>query len=131
MRLRSRCADDFLDPDPSSDQRVSDQRAMAAPRHGLGTHHRETLPLRSFDENLDGCAESGRLHVVCVTPKRRVPPAGVCRMRIRAAKPAQGSNVFVIDLGFLQRLRQVLAIELRIASRARHGTYVDDQLDVV
>ena len=77
MLLRSRCADDFLDPDPSGDQCVSDQRAMAAPRHSLGTHHRETLPLRSFDESLDGCAECGRLHVVGVTPERSVPPAGV------------------------------------------------------
>lgn len=77
MRLRSSRADDFLDPDPSGDQCVRDQRAMAAPRQRLGTHHRDTLPLRSFGEPLDGCGERGRLHVVRVTPERSVPPAGI------------------------------------------------------
>lgn len=131
MRLRSSRADDFLDRDPPADQCVSYQGAMAAPRHRLGTHHRETLPLRSFGKTLDGRAERGCLHVVRVTPERSIPPAGVWRMRTWVAKPAQGSNVFVADVRCLQRLRQCLAIELRIAPRARHGAHVDDELDVV
>src|SRR5678815_5615808 len=104
---------------------------MTAPWHSFGTHHREALPVRSFGETLDGCAKRGRLHVVRVTPKRSIPPTGVWRVRTWSAKAAQGSNVLVADVCCLQRLRQGLAVELRITSRARHSAYVDDQLYVV
>src|SRR5450759_5116283 len=48
--LKARCVDDFLGADAVDHKRVGDQRTMAAPRHRLGAHQRDSLALCLLDE---------------------------------------------------------------------------------
>jgi hypothetical protein len=45
-------------------QRVGDQRAVAAPRHGFCAHHRRCFPPGDGDELFQSVVESVRLHVI-------------------------------------------------------------------
>ncbi len=44
-------------------------------------------------------------------------------------QPAEGADVPIADAGRGERLRQRIRIELRVGTRARHRTHIDQQID--
>src|SRR5690242_14250465 len=61
-------------------ERVGDQRAMAPPRHCLGTHDRRGRLRRTCDQTLEPFREFAAFHVVCVSTEAGVAPGGVARL---------------------------------------------------
>ena len=55
-------AGDFAHRDPSDDQGVCDERAMAAPRNGLGAHQRDMRVVREIDTPIQISSERRGLH---------------------------------------------------------------------
>src|SRR5687767_15792129 len=70
-------AGDLLDVESVNDQRISDQRAMAAPRHRFGAHHGDAFALGRFHEHYQLLHECRRLHIVGVSTEGSVPPTRI------------------------------------------------------
>jgi len=98
---------------------------MAAPRHGLGAHQYDALPLYPIDKVRQTCREFRGLHVVGKTAKRLVSPTPIRRIRARAPEAAQTYSVRIADAGGLKRHTKRVAVKLRIVARARYGTHVN------
>ena len=97
MGPRGRRADDLEDLDTTEKQRVGDQRAVAAPGHGLGAHDGHRVAGGQLQQDLDPGAEGIARHVVGVATEAQVPPAGVDRIRPRLAESTQLGKVRVLD----------------------------------
>src|SRR5947208_14681366 len=76
---------------------------MAFPRHRLGAHDGGTPLSREPNEAVQSDAEFRRRHVVCVSSKPRISPAGVAAVDHRFAKAAEVLEVFVINAPISKR----------------------------
>lgn len=73
----------------ANEQRIGNERAVASPRHRLGTHQDQSLAFfRLRNQSIDRLLEFFRLHVIRVTAERPVPPTFVGRLLRRPAKPS-------------------------------------------
>jgi hypothetical protein len=80
--------------DTAHEERVGDERAVAAPGHGFGAHQGDALLLGQLDDFLDCLCESRRLHVIGVAAKGGVrQPAFGESGRARRRPPSAGSCV--------------------------------------
>src|SRR5205809_6746803 len=70
---------------------------MAFPRHRLDAHDGGTPLSREANEAVQSHTEFRRRHVVCVSSKPRISPAGVAAVDHRFAKAAEVLEVFVIN----------------------------------
>ena len=118
MRLASSRAHNVLDCNATHLQSVAYKRTVTAPRHCLGAHDGDLFLVRGIDERRESRFELGRLHVIGVAPKRCIAPSRVRRVLSGVTQSAQLRYVCIPDAGLSQRLRQSLAIELRIRPRA-------------
>ena len=131
MRLTPLRIGQLFDLHAVHQQRISDERAVAAPGYGLRAHERQLLVRRGSHDLLEAGGESGALHVVGVAAKREIAPAGVRGIRSRFTQPAERRHVRIADTRRLQRVGQRVAVELRVVTRARHGAHVDQPLHAV
>src|SRR5216117_900511 len=76
---------------------------MAFPRYRLGAHDGGLGLICEPHEAVHSCAEFRRRHVVCVSAKPCVPPAGVAAAGHRFAKAAEVLEVFVINAAISKR----------------------------
>jgi len=77
MRRRPRGAGDFERLDAAHDQRVGNERTVAAPRNRLGAHDRRGRRSGEGDQLIDSICECFRLHVVRISTKRFVAPSEI------------------------------------------------------
>jgi hypothetical protein len=112
-------------------QRVGDQRAVASPRHRLGTHDGRGAPGRELLETREARGEALALHVVRIPSKGRVAPAEIDGVGTRVAQPAQRLHVPIAYLDGVERARERRAVELRIVTRPGNGAHVDHLLHSV
>ncbi len=97
-------------------QRIGDQRAMAAPRDSLGAHDRRP-PVRAIGHQLfKGFLEFVCLHIVGIASKAGVPPSVVDRILPSFSKTPKRRHMERAETGFLQALSQPILIELWIVS---------------
>ena len=106
MQLPAYLTDDFLHANPVYHQYVGDQRAMAAPRRGLGANQCDTLLLCQFDQSRQIFCKFPGLHVVYVTAKRIVSPTPIGR---------------IVDANGFRRHGKSVAVKLRVVARARYA----------
>lgn len=77
MRSRMKSACDFARFNPSSQQRICNQRAMTAPGNGFGAHDRNPLRFRKLYQIVQIFPELGRLHVIGVATETGITPSGI------------------------------------------------------
>ena len=126
MQLPTRLVDDFFYPNPVNQQRVGDQRAMAGPRHDLAAHQHNSLPRCPFHEGGQMFRTFGGLHVIGEAAKGNISPSHIQGPWVRPAEASRAGNVRTADAGRLKCGRQGVAVELRVAARARHGAHVNE-----
>ncbi|EEF26456.1 conserved hypothetical protein [Ricinus communis] len=131
VRLALARIDDVVDGHAAHQQRIGDERAVAAPRHRFRAHQRAGPALRELDDRVDVGREFVGLHVVRVAAERRVAPAGVRRVLERAAQAAEAFQVTVFDTGIGQRRGELVLPELRIVARFRHRADIEQAGDAV
>src|SRR3954447_16472142 len=98
MRPRADAAGNLTDGDASRDQRVRNQRSVAAPGHRLCAHEDHTLLFREIETTLQTAFELRRLHVVGVATEAGIAPPGVRGVRPRTAPPTQPRHVSIVNL---------------------------------
>lgn len=113
------------------EQCIGNQGPMTAPGHGLRAHQRQPVVSGQFEQFVDRSAKFLGLHVIGVTAKRQIPPAGIRRVGRGPAQPPKRRMMHVGDPRRTQRSREILAIELRIVSGPRHSSHIDDPCDAV
>src|SRR6476469_1563855 len=117
---------------PSADsKRISNQRAMAAPRHCLCTHDgRRSVPALRH-QRLEGSPKRLGLHVVGIAAEACVLPAGIDGVSLGVSQPAQARLVYISDFCMFQMLGQGIRIKLRIVAGTRNRSHVDEASDAV
>ena len=108
---------------------IRDHPAMAAPPKRLGAHDGGGRVARCVDEPGKGGAEPLGLHVVGVAPEGIVSKRDVRRVDSGPAEAAELFPPHVLDGLSLERGRQGIPAELRMAARARRGADVDQSPD--
>src|SRR5271170_6974256 len=117
--------------DAANDERVRHERAMAAPRHGLGAHESGGAVRSEPDGAVKRVYELRRLHVVRETAETRIAPAEVNRIAFRVTQALKIFEVNVTNPGRAQRRCERIGVELRIAAGFRNRTDVHDLLDAM
>lgn len=118
-----RC-NNVLDANASHKERVRDHRPMTAPRNCFGAHQDTTLSARQFRDPLNILCELRGLHIIRITSKREVVPAGVGRISTRVAQASEAGKMGIGNSGYLEGRGECIAIELRIMTRPWHGPHV-------
>jgi hypothetical protein len=131
MRLAFPGSNDVLDANASYEQCIANQRTMASPGHSLGTHQHAALARRQFQHLLNVLCELRRFHVIRVTAKREILPAGVDGIVPRVTQSAQTQQMRIANIERAQRFAEGFAIELRIVTRSRHGPYIEYAHNVI
>ena len=131
VRPCANAARDFAGLDAPGQQRVRNQRTVAAPRDGLCAHQHDTLPLRELNALVQTLSERRGLHVVGIAAEAGIPPSCVGGVAPGTPQAAQSRQVPVVNPSAVESRRQLVSIELRIVSRPRDRAHVDDSLDAV
>lgn len=77
VQIRLRLAHEVPHFPAAGYQCVSDERAVAPPRYRFGAHHSRGLQSAIGHQRFQGFPECLRLHVIGITSKTFVAPAGV------------------------------------------------------
>ena len=77
MGPRARQTRDFFHAYTSDEECVSNQRAMAPPRHGFSAHYRSPSFLGDQDELIEGLLKFWRLHVVGEAAEADISPTSI------------------------------------------------------
>ena len=131
MRAHRSSAHDVFDAYAADEQRVANERAMAAPRHRFGTHDRGALCARELEQALQAVTKFFAAHIIGVAAKGSVTPAEIHGIVLRVTKPAEIFEVHVLDSLFAQRSGERIGIELRNAPRFRDAADVHETFDTV
>jgi MacB-like protein len=131
VSLAARRTEDVLHLNATRQERVRDQRAVTPPGYCFRAHDRDLFSACQLHQLLEVRREFRGLHVVGVPAEGGVAPTGVGRVAARMAQAAEPGHVYVPDPCRAERLRQRVAIELRITARARHGAHVREAFDAV
>src|SRR5947207_3884946 len=124
MLLRRR-VENVINRDSPGDDGVGDKRAMAAPRHRLGTHDRCRLERGDGEQIVERFAELARLHVVGVSAEAGVAPLGVVRITPAATASAEGGYVSVSAPAVDDRALQIWLRKVGIPRRCGEGAHID------
>ena len=101
MNLAASGTHDVLGADSTNQQGIGDERTMTTPRHRLGAHQGDLLPVRQLDQFVQALLKFRRLHVIRITPKGSIAPPRVERIALRMTQPAKSRQVNVAQSGFL------------------------------
>jgi len=101
MNLAACWTHDVLSADSTNEQGIGDKRTMTTPRHCLGAHQGDLLPVRQLDQLVQALLEFRRLHVIRITPKGSITPTHVERIALRMTQPAETRQMDVAQSGFL------------------------------
>jgi hypothetical protein len=112
-------------------QRIGDQRAMAAPPHGLRAHQCGALFGRQYHELLERGGERRRLHIVGIASERGISPGRVGGVGAWPAPSTERSEPPILRARFEHSVPQRFLIVLRVASRSRETADVSDELDTI
>jgi len=125
VKPRASGACDFSHFNASCQQRICNQRTMAAPGNGFGAHNCNPLALGKFDQIVQIFSELRRLHVIGKATETGVVPTGIDGVPPRMPEATQPGHVPVVKASGMQTRRQLAPVELRIVPRTGDGTYVD------
>lgn len=98
------------------DQRIGDQRPMAAPGDSLGAHDRRPCARAIGHKLYKGTLKFLPLHIVGIAAKTGVAPSVVDRILQSLSKAPKRRHVKREETGFFQTLGQPVRIELWIVS---------------
>jgi ABC-2 type transport system ATP-binding protein len=120
---------DVLDVASTGDQGVGQHSPVASPPKRFGAHHRGGRVPRRLDEPRQHVAELDRLHVVGVASKPGGSERDVARVGGWLSPTAELLAPQVLDPIPLQRVRERVFPEVRMFSRGRGGSNVDQAAD--
>ena len=126
MNLAASWTHDVLGADPTNQQGIGDERAMASPWHRFGAHQCNPVLVRQLDQFFEALFKFWGPHVIRVTPKGGISPAHIERIPLRMAQAAQSRQVNVAQAGFLQCPGQCSLVELGVMPGARHRPHIHD-----
>src|SRR5207302_3814875 len=104
---------------------------MAAPRHRFGAHDGSTFLAAHVNEGCEPILERFGLHVIGITAKACVAPAGVRRVLARMPQTAERGQGNVFDILRFQRMAKRVTVELRVMARTWHSANVRKACDSV
>src|SRR5581483_504205 len=104
---------------------------MASPWHSFGAHDRGLPFFGQLDKPIQRLLKFRSLHVVSEAAKAGISPSRIDRVTTRMPQAAESSHMPVTNPRFLEPARQPVAVELRIVSRARDRTNIDELVDAV
>src|SRR5262245_3878062 len=116
------------------EQIVGNDAAVTSPPHGLGAHDRAAPFMAQNAQPGEPGTEFPGQGVVGVIVKALILPECVHargNVVLASAQSAQRSETLVADLILRQRLRQNIAIVLRIGARARDGSHIHHEPDLL
>ncbi len=132
MHLRFLRIENMHNLDAARFQKIRDKPTMTAPPNRFRAHDcRRTFALRDFEKPIDPFAKVAGLHVIGVTAERVIAPGGVMRIRRRKTPAAELGKMFVIDFAGMERVSQLLFVELRVALRPGEQPHIGDEFDSV
>ena len=111
---------------PADSQSIGNQPAMTAPRQALRAHNGAAALCCQLNELFQILFKTIRLHVIGITPERRVAPLRVERIFVRRAQTAQPGQMEIIKPGFRQCFRECFFVELRVVPRPRYRAHIDN-----
>ena len=110
-------------------QVVRDDSPVTSPPHSFGAHYRTSSRRADCEQFGETGRKLIRQRIIGVVVETLVVPEGVCCFRNigrAAAQASESSNTLVADLIVGQLRAKHILIELRISSRSRNCTHVDD-----
>ncbi len=130
VELETASLHDVLDLASSGDQSVGQHSPVASPPERFGAHHHGGSVPRRLDEPRHHVAELDRLHVIGVAAKPGRPEGDVARVGHRLSPTAELLAPDVLDPVPFERGRERVLPEMRMFSRRRRGSDVDQAADV-
>jgi len=124
-------AENVFDFHATREQGVSDQRAMASPRHGFSAHDRCAHRPREFQQSLERAAKFRRVHVIRVAAKGSIAPAEVEGVFFGVAQAPEFFQMYIADASGLKFCGQGVLVELRHAPRSWNGSHIHKLLNAV
>lgn len=104
---------------------------MAAPGESLGTEDRGAPGSGDLEQSVEGDLELLRLHMVRITAKASVAPAGVDGIGASPSPTAESFHVPVTDPVVTEEAGEDIAVEVREAARRGETAYVNDLPNIV
>src|SRR6267378_3363616 len=112
-------------------ERIGHQRTVASPRHRFGAHDPNAPSAAHANERRERVLKLLGLHIIAKAAKTFVSPAGVRRILARVPQTAQCFEMHIFEMMRFEALGQRGLVELRIMTRARDRTDVDETLDAI
>lgn len=115
---------DVLDFDSTRGEGVGDQRPVTSPRDRFGAHDHGGTGGGDLDELAEVLGERGSLHVIRITAKAGVLPAGIEGILAGVPESSESGKVSIPDSALFQRRGELILAEMRMASRFRNRSNV-------
>jgi len=119
--LLRRAIENVVHWNSSGDDRIGNERTMAAPRDRFRAHDRRRLQPGKRQKIIEGLAELPRFHVVGVGAEAGVSPLGVVRITPTPSASAERRQMGVPAPAVDYRALQVWPREVRIPGRSGKG----------
>jgi hypothetical protein len=129
--LGSSSAHNFKHANTSDTKGIGNERTMATPGHGFGTHQCRRAGFGQGDGAIERGREFRSLHVIGIAAKTRIAPTEIHRISARRSQAAEFFQVNIADAGGAKRSGQSVGVELRIVTRLGDGADVDELPDTM
>lgn len=110
---------------------VSNDPTMAAPPHGFSTHNRAAIVMGERPQFIQSRSERVSCRVIGIVPEGRDLPERVGRWHrsfFAVPQPAKSRQLSIGYSSANERCRESISVELRICSRARDRSHVDEHV---
>ena len=122
---------DLIHIDTMNQERICNQRTVAAPGHRFRTHDCSTAFARQMNEFVETFIKLRSLHVIRKAAKACIAPRGVGRVAARMPEAPECGHVTIMNSHRLQRVTQKNFVELRVVSGTRNGSHINELLYVM
>ena len=110
---------------------IGEQPAVTAPPDGLCAHHSRQPACRKFQQRIKPGAEGCGRHVIGIPTKTVFTPPGIRRVGSWLAASAELGKVTIRDAVKLQKIRELVGVEVRIPAGSRERADIGELLDAV
>ena len=131
VRFCYRSAENVQHPEAADQERISDERPMAAPRNRLRAHDSCGFPFGETRQPPQAGRKFRRLHVIRKAPEGGVAPAEIHGTLPRVPVAAKALQVHIVQPGGTQAGSKHVAIELGSVPGAWNAADVDQALDAM
>jgi hypothetical protein len=131
VRANAGRARNLIHIDTMNQERICNQRTVAAPWHNFRAHDCSTAFAPQMNEFVETFIKLRSLHVIRKAAKACVAPRGVGRVAARMPEAPERRHVTIMNSHRLQRVTQNIFVELRVVSGTWNGSHVNELLYLV